>query len=50
MDKEKELELKVKMFCATIRSDRQLCDKSCYKPIASIAKEINIAFEILNEG
>ena len=50
MDKDRELELKVEMFCATIRSDRLLCDESHYKPIATIATDINNAFNILNKG
>lgn len=50
MDKDRELELKVEMFCATIRSDRQLCDESRYKPITTIAADINNAFNILNKG
>lgn len=50
MDKEKELELKVEMFCAAVRSDRQLCEESRYKPITNIAEDINNAFIILNKG
>lgn len=49
MNKEKELELKVKMFCATISSQRQLCDNRYFKTINSIAYDINEAFNTLNK-
>lgn len=49
MEKERELELKVEMFCATIGSNRQLCDNGRYKTISGIAESINEAFKILNK-
>ena len=49
MDKERELELKVEMFCATIGSDRRLCEEGHYKTISGIAESINEAFKILNK-
>lgn len=50
MNKERELELKVEMFCDTMRSDRQICDGAYYKTIIAIAENINSAFNTLNEG
>lgn len=44
MDKEKELELKVKMFCEAIRST--VCEKT-YDRAKSVAESVNIAFDIL---
>ena len=46
MDKEKELELKVKMFCEAIRST--LCEKA-YDRAKSVAESVNIAFDILKQ-
>lgn len=44
MEKEKELELKVKMFCETIRSTA--CEKT-YDRTKSVAESVNEAFDIL---
>nr|DAO65055.1 MAG TPA: hypothetical protein [Caudoviricetes sp.] len=44
MDKEKELELKVKMFCEAIRSNA--CDNT-YDRVRSVAESVNEAFDIL---
>lgn len=46
MDKEKELELKVKMFCEAIRST--VCEK-VYDRVRSVAKSVNAAFDILKQ-
>jgi hypothetical protein len=49
IDKEKELELKVAMFCAAISGNQQICDDDCYINITGLAKDINSAFNILNK-
>ena len=46
MDKDKELELKVQMFCAAIRES----DKSKLFGFRGTAEDVNIAFEVLKEG
>lgn len=46
MDKEKELELKVKMFCEAIRST--VCEKA-YDRVKSVAESVNKAFDILKQ-
>lgn len=46
MEKEKELELKVKMFCEVIRSTA--CEKS-YDRVICVANLVNIAFDILKK-
>ena len=44
MDKEKELELKVKMFCEAIRST--VCENT-YDRVRIVAESVNEAFDIL---
>lgn len=44
MDKDEELELKVKMFCAAINST--VCEKT-YDRARSVAESVNEAFDIL---
>ena len=46
MDKEKELELKAKMFCGAIRST--VCEKA-YDRVRCVANLVNIAFDILKQ-
>lgn len=46
MDKEKELELKVKMFCEAIRSTA--CEKT-YDRVRNVAESVNEAFGILKQ-
>lgn len=46
MDKEKELELKVKMFCEAICST--VCENT-YDRVRSVAESVNIAFDILKQ-
>lgn len=46
MDKEKELELKVKMFCEAIRST--IYEKA-YDRAKSVAESVNTAFDILKQ-
>lgn len=46
MDKEKEIELKVQMFCAAIRES----DESNFFRFRRTAEDVNIAFEVLKEG
>lgn len=46
MDKEKELELKVKMFCEVIRSS--ICENT-YDRAGNIAESVNEAFYILKQ-
>lgn len=45
MEKDKELELKVQMFCAAIRS----CDKDHLFYMKRVAEGVNVAFEALKE-
>lgn len=47
MDKEKEIELKVEMFCATINSTVY---ESSVGRIRAITDEVNIAFEMLKKN
>lgn len=46
MDKEKELELKVKMFCEVIRTT--VCENT-YDRVGNVAKLVNEAFDILKQ-
>lgn len=46
MDKEKELELKVKMFCEAIHSTA--CEKT-YDRVRSVAESVNEAFDFLKQ-
>lgn len=46
MDKEKELELKVKMFCAAILST--ICENT-YDRARNVAESANAAFDILKQ-
>lgn len=46
MDKDKELELKVQMFCAAIRES----DRSHFFYMRRTAEDVNVAFEELKEG
>lgn len=46
MDKEKELELKVKMFCEVIRST--VYEKT-YDRIGNVVESVNKAFDILKQ-
>ena len=46
MNKEKELELKVKMFCEAIRST--ICETT-YNRARSVAESVNEAFDILKQ-
>lgn len=46
MDKEKELELKAKMFCEAIRSS--ICENT-YDRARNIAESVNEAFYILKQ-
>lgn len=46
MDKEKELELKVKMFCEAIRST--VCENT-YDRTRNVAESVNEAFDILKQ-
>lgn len=46
MDKEKELELKVKMFCEAIRST--ICENT-YDRARNVAESVNEAFYILKQ-
>lgn len=46
MDKEKELELKVKMFCEVIRSTVY---EEAYDRVRSVAESVNKAFDILKQ-
>lgn len=46
MDKEKELELKVKMFCEVIRSTG--CEET-YDRVRNVAGLVNEAFDILKQ-
>ena len=46
MDKEKELELKVKMFCEAIRST--VCENT-YNRTESVAESVNKSFDILKQ-
>ncbi len=46
MDKDKELELKVQMFCEAIRLT--VCEKT-YDRVRSVAESVNIAFDILKQ-
>lgn len=50
MEKDKEIELKVKMFCAAVQSHRQLCQESRLIYLEGFANQINKAFEILKKG
>lgn len=45
MDKDKELELKVQMFCSAIRES----DRSHLFYMRRTAEDVNIAFEVLKE-
>lgn len=46
MDKEKELELKVKMFCEVIRTTVY---ENTYDRVRCVANLVNIAFDILKQ-
>lgn len=46
MEKEKELELKVQMFCAAIRES----DISHLFYMSRFAENVNVAFKVLKEG
>ena len=46
MDKDKELELKVQMFCAAIRES----DISHLFYMSRFAEKVNVAFKVLKEG
>ena len=46
MNKDKELELKVQMFCAAIRES----DRSHFFYMRRTAEDVNVAFEVLKKG
>lgn len=46
MEKEKELELKVKMFCEAIRSTIY---ENTYDGVRNVAESVNEAFDILKQ-
>lgn len=46
MNKDKELELKVQMFCAAIRGS----DISHFFYMSRFAENVNVAFKVLKEG
>lgn len=45
MDKDKELELKVQMFCAAVRGE----DRTNFFWMKRIAEDVNESFEVLKE-
>ena len=46
MDKEKEIELKVQMFCAAVRSK----DRTNFFGMKRLSEDINESFEVLKEN
>lgn len=49
MEKDREIELKVNMFCSAVQSNRKLCDNDRFVHIMGLARQVNEAFEELKK-